>query len=79
MCVNPADAAENGPDTGSPSHTPGLEGSLIRLVLALVEQSAAINRLAKSNEALVRAMAEDGDDPDDSMVVGLYLNSRPAD
>lgn len=63
--------------SGQPSHGPGLEGYLTQLLSALLAQTQAINRLAASNEALIQAMAEDGDMGDD-MPVTSYLNGKPA-
>lgn len=63
--ANPAPNAESGSPTGQPLPTPVPADSLTLLIAALHEQTAAINRLASSNEALVQAMAESEDgDPD---------------
>lgn len=73
----PADivkSAGTGPSTGSPSHTPELEACLTRLVQAMEAQTAAIGRLAQSNEMLVQAMAHDGD-IGEAEPVG-YLNGK---
>lgn len=46
------------------------------LIAALLQQTQAINRLAASNEALVRAMAEaDGEDPEHEPTT--YLDGTP--
>lgn len=56
---------------------PGLADFQIRLISAMLAQTEAINRLASSNEALVRAMAEaEGADPED-MDAPMYLSGRP--
>lgn len=79
--VQPALNARSGSPTGSPSHTPEPAASLTHLVAALLEQTAALNRLAASNEAMTQAIGslieemgkaeeEQGDEP-----VG-YLNAR---
>ena len=58
QCALDAKPEESGSRTGQPSPTPELADSLTLLIAALHEQTAAINRLAISNEALVQAMAE---------------------
>lgn len=51
------------------------EPGIPELVAALGVQTEAINRLAASNEGLVRAVAEaDGEDPPDS---GNYMDGTP--
>jgi hypothetical protein len=50
--------------------------SLTLLIAALHEQTAAINRLAASNEMLVQAMAEGGDMGDD-LPPTQYLDGSP--
>lgn len=48
---------------------------LSKLIQAMTEQTAAISRLAQSNEALVQAMAEnEGIDDDDQGLSPTYLN-----
>lgn len=67
------------PVTSLRSDTREQEGCLTRLgaclLEALTQQTAAINRLAASNEMLVQAMAEDQgmDDPEPT----TYLSGRP--
>lgn len=79
--VQPALNARSESPTGSPSHTPEPEDFQTRLVSALLDQTAALNRLAASNEGMTRAIGslieemgkgeeEQGDEP-----VG-YLNAR---
>lgn len=71
--VNPVPSVERGSPSGQPLPGPGLGDFQIRLLStmqALIEemrlQTAAANRLAQSNEAIVKAMAEAEDaDPDD--------------
>lgn len=49
-----------------------------KLIDALTLQTAAINRLAESNEALVRAMAEDvGMDDDGEPAPRRYMDGSP--
>ena len=71
-----ADASSS---AGSQSHTPGLEDCLIRLVMAMEAQTAAISQLAQSNEMLaqvfVQAMAEE--QGMDDAPVSTYLNGKP--
>lgn len=62
--------------TGLPSPTPVRADSLTLLIAALHEQTAAINRLAASNEMLVQAMAEGGDMGDD-LPPTQYLDGSP--
>lgn len=77
--VNPVPSVESGSPSGQQLPGPGLGDFQIRLLstmLALIEemrlQTAATNRLAQSNEAIVKAMAEAEDaDPDD---MGGYTN-----
>lgn len=48
---------------------------LSQLIQAMTEQTAAISRLAQSNEALVQAMAEDVRMSDDAEgIAPIYLN-----
>lgn len=79
--VQPALNARSESPTGSPSNTPEPEASLTHLVAAMLEQTAALNRLAASNESMTQAIGslieemgkgeeEQGDEP-----VG-YLNAR---
>jgi hypothetical protein len=49
---------------------------LMPLVDALTVQTAAINRLAQSNELLVQAMSEGGDLPDEGMST-TFLDGSP--
>jgi hypothetical protein len=49
--------------------------SLDALIAALHQQTQAINRLASSNEALIRAMAEA--DPDEDDLPEAYLDGSP--
>ena len=77
--ANPVLSAESASPSGQPLPGPGLGDFQIQLLstmLALVQemrlQTAATNRLAQSNEAIVKAMAEAEDaDPDD---MGGYTN-----
>lgn len=77
--ADPVLSAESASPSGQPLPGPGLGDFQIRLLstmLALIEemrlQTAATNRLAQSNEAIVKAMAEAEDaDPDD---MGGYTN-----
>ncbi len=75
--ADPVPSAESGSPTGLLSQQPGLEASLIRLIGAVVEQTAAIYRLASSNEALVQAMAQSEGMADDDAQPGAYLNGSP--
>ena len=61
---------------GLPSHTPGLGDFQTQLLSALIAQTAAINRLAASNEMLVQAMVED--QGMDEAPVTTYLNGKSA-
>lgn len=70
--ADPVLNAESGLPSGQPLPGPGLADFQIQLLstmLALVQemrqQTAATNRLAQSNEALVQAMAESDDGQDD--------------
>lgn len=65
---------------GSPKIIPlepqGPSPDMMALINALAEQAAAINRLAQSNEALVQAMAQDGEMGDD-LPPARGLNGKP--
>jgi hypothetical protein len=78
MCpANPVPSVEGGSPSGQPSPGPALADYLIPLISAMLAQTEAINRLASSNEALVRAMAEaDGSGPEDAGAP-MYLSGRP--
>ena len=77
--AKPVKNADASSSDGLQSHTPGLEDCLIRLVMAMQEQTAAISQLAQSNEMLaqvfVQAMAEDQGMED--APVSTYLNGKP--
>lgn len=75
-CAQDAKPAESGLPTGQPLPTPVPADSLTLLIAALHEQTAAINRLASSNEALVQAMAE-GDDQDPDAEPRVYMDGSP--
>lgn len=49
---------------------------MMALINALAEQTAAINRFARSNEALVQAMAQDGE-MGDELPPTKGLNGKP--
>lgn len=77
MCpVADVPGAEQLPPTGSPLHTPGLEACLIQLVQELKAQTAAITRLARSNEALVQAMAE-AEGMDEGAMPRVDMSGKP--
>lgn len=83
MCpADPAPSAESGSPTGQESHTPAPEASLTHLIAALADQTAAINRLASSNEAMTQAIASliedmaNAEDAEEEPAPGGYLNSR---
>jgi hypothetical protein len=71
--ADPVLSVESGLPSGQPSPGPGLGDFQIQLLSALLaltqemrHQTEATTRLAQSNEALVKAMAEaDEDDPED--------------
>ncbi len=77
--AQPVKNADASSSDGLQSHTPGLEDCLIRLVMAMQEQTAAISQLAQSNEMLaqvfVQAMAEEQGMED--APVSTYLNGKP--
>lgn len=75
-CAQDVKPADSGSPTSQPSPGPVHADSLTLLISALHEQTAAINRLAASNEALVQAMceAEGMDDPPDA---GTYMDGTP--
>lgn len=75
-CAQDAKPAGSGSLTGLQSHTPVPADSLTLLIAALHEQTAAINRLAASNEMLVQAMSEGGDMGDD-VPPTQYLDGSP--
>ena len=57
MCpANPAPSVESGSHTGQLSHGPVPVGYLTPLIAALQDQTAALNRLASSNESLSQAV-----------------------
>ena len=62
--VNPAESDKSASATGSPWHGQELTALLTPLVQALEAQTAAINALAASNQALVEAMAQAEGDED---------------
>lgn len=66
---------EPGSNIGHPSHTRALEVLLTRLALAIEAQTKALDRMAESNQGLIRAMAEDAGDSDGDEPRG-YLNAR---
>lgn len=76
--VPPVNAAELGSSIGQQSPTPALAASLTRLALAIEAQTKALDRMAESNQGLIRAMAEqdvmevDGDEASPTS----YLNQR---
>lgn len=74
--ANPVPSAESGYPTGQPLPTPVPADSLTLLIAALREQTAAINRLASSNEALVQAMAE-GEEQDPDAEPRVYMDGSP--
>lgn len=55
-CAQDAKPAGNGSLTGLQSHTPVPVDSLTPLITALQDQTAALNRLASSNESLSQAV-----------------------
>lgn len=73
--VSPAPSVAPGSNTGHPSHTHDLEVLLTRLALAIEAQTKALDRMAESNQGLIRAMAEDAGESDDGEPRG-YLNAR---
>lgn len=59
MCpAPPAPSAESGSPTGPALHTPVPEAYLTHLIAALAEQTAALNRLASSNEAIALSVTQ---------------------
>lgn len=77
MCpANPVPSAESGLPSGLLSHGQELAAYLTPLLQALSEQTAAINRLAQSNEMLVQAMAE-GDEQDPDAEPRVYMDGSP--
>lgn len=74
-CAPDAEPANSGLPTTQPSHGLVPADSLTLLIAALHEQTAAINRLAQSNEMLVHAMAE-GDGMDDPAPTTYMDGSR---
>ncbi|MGQ8875948.1 hypothetical protein ACUTR7_00450 [Delftia sp. NA_296.1] len=54
----------------------GPSPDMMALINALAEQTAAINHFARSNEALVQAMAQDGEMGDD-LPPTVGLNGKP--
>ena len=76
MCpADPVLSAESGSASGQPSHGQGPEAYLTPLLQALSAQTAAINRLAASNEALVQAMCES--EGMDDLPSSTYLDGSP--
>jgi hypothetical protein len=78
-CAQDAEPGKSGSSTGSALPAPAPADSLILLIAALHEQTAAISRMAQSNEALaqaiVLAMAEEqGMDETPS---GTYMDGTP--
>ncbi|MDX4957908.1 hypothetical protein [Delftia acidovorans] len=59
----------------APPKPRGPSPDMVALINVLAEQAAAINRLAQSNEALVQAMAQDGEMGDD-LPPTVGLNGR---
>lgn len=57
QCAQDAEPAKSGSPTTQPSHGPVPADSLTLLIAALAEQTAALNRLAASNESLSQAVA----------------------
>lgn len=57
-CVQDAKPAASGSPASQQSHGPELEAYLIRLCGALEKQTAAMDRLASSNEALAQAIVQ---------------------
>lgn len=57
-------------------YPPPIPSGMEQLITALAQQTAAINRLAQSNEDLVQAMAQDGEMGDD-MPPAKGLNGKP--
>lgn len=77
MCpALPASSEPRGSTNGQPLHGQGLVDFQTQLLFAMTKQVEAINRLASSNEALVRAMASDGDD-DGEAPPSAYMNGLP--
>jgi len=72
--ADPVPSAEHGCSSGLASPTTAQPASLDALIAALHQQTQAINRLASSNEALIRAMAEADPDEDDH---DTYLDGSP--
>lgn len=57
MCpANPVPSAESGSPSGPGSHGPAPVDYLTPLIAALQDQTAALNRLASSNESLSQAV-----------------------
>lgn len=73
--VDLVQSEELGSNTGHPSHTHALEVLLTRLALAIEAQTKALDRMAESNQGLIRAMAEDAGESDGDELRG-YLNAR---
>jgi hypothetical protein len=58
---------------------PNLVIQVAELVVALKEQTAALHRMAESNEALTLALVEhdQGDSSDEASPIGFYMDGTP--
>jgi len=78
--ANPVPSAESGSLTGQPSHGPAPVDYLTPLIAALQDQTAALNRLASSNESLSQAVQSlidemaSADEQDSDAEPGTYLD-----
>lgn len=77
--ASPVSAEELGSDTSLLSLMHALVESQTRLALAIEAQTKALDRMAESNQGLIRAMAEDAGDSDDGELPRGYLNTRGVD
>lgn len=68
-------SAEPGSPTTQDLPMPVLVESLTRLALAIEAQTKALDKMAESNQGLIRAMAEDSGESDGDEPRG-YLNAR---
>jgi hypothetical protein len=79
--VSPAGAGVKRSRGGPPSPDKGPHASLAEqfslLTQALIDQTAALNRMAESNEQLVQALIEAGDEPDPLAEPSHYLSGKP--
>lgn len=75
-CALDVRPVDSGSPTGSESPRPEPADSLTLLISALHEQTAAINRLASSNEGLIQAMCE-AEGMDGAPDSGTYMDGTP--